>query len=303
MDDLGVDRAGAWLHLGAIFERQLDHAEHALACYRRAAELDPDCATARNAIAANLRARGEHAALVTLLEERLRRAPELEQRAIRVELAGLYALLGERGEAIARYEELRRELPGNLPLLRALEKLYDDARRVHELVDVLEAQAGLVDGARNLGRRSIGAWRSSGSSSSAGHDKAAECWQWLLSFDPACEEAYRRSSGSTAARATGAPPSTSTAATPPLVAPLERRAAAHRGGAHLRARSSRTPPAPSSSTARSRPIAPAPSTPCRRRSGSTSAPRTSARSWRCSSGAPIARRVRRAPSSTTAPPS
>ncbi|HEX4459395.1 MAG TPA: hypothetical protein VIA18_15555, partial [Polyangia bacterium] len=191
MDDLDAeDRANAWLHLGRIYERQLDHAEHALACYEHSLTLDPDCVAARNAVEATLRARGDHAALLTRLEERLMRAPELEQRAIRLELAGLYAQLGERGEAIGRYEALRRELPSELTILRALERLYDDARRVNDLVDVLETQAGLVDGARDraqLYRRLAIEWEEQLGRA----DKAAECWQWLLSFDAASDEAYR----------------------------------------------------------------------------------------------------------------
>jgi tetratricopeptide (TPR) repeat protein len=184
------DRADAWVYIGGLYEKRLGHPDQALACYRYAVDSDGDCAEARQRLEALLRARGEHAELVRMLEERLLRAPALEQRAVALELAALHAQLGDRQEAIHRYEELRAQLPGDLALLRALAPLYEAEGRVRELVAVLDAQAGLVEGARDraaLYRRMAVEWEQQLGDTA----KAEECLEWVLTFDPQCEDAYR----------------------------------------------------------------------------------------------------------------
>src|SRR4051812_16234486 len=103
------DHADAWVHVGTIYEQRLGHPEQAIRCYRLGVASDGRCPEARRRLEALLRARGEYAELVRLLEERAQAASEMERRGIAYELADLYAQLGNRKEAIARYEELRRE--------------------------------------------------------------------------------------------------------------------------------------------------------------------------------------------------
>ena len=184
------DQSDAWVHVGNIYEQRLGHPDQAMRCYRSGAASDGRCPEARRRLEALLRARGEYAELVRLLDERAVSAPELERRGIAYELADLYAQLGNRKEAIARYEELRREEPCDLLVLRALEALYRLDQRVHELLDVLEAQAGVVQGSRNLAdlyQRMAIEWEQQLGSNA----KAEECLEWVLHYDPAREQAFR----------------------------------------------------------------------------------------------------------------
>jgi tetratricopeptide (TPR) repeat protein len=184
-----ADRADAWVHIGALYQERLAHPDKALQCYRNALASDRRCPEARRCLEGLLRARGEYGELVRSLEEWVQEAPELERRAIAIELAGLYAQLGQRKEAIFRYEELRREAPGDLMVLTALDRLYQDEGQVHQLLEILEAQAEVVQGARNLAvlySRMAFQWEQQLGSNA----KAQECLEWVLSFDPTCEEAY-----------------------------------------------------------------------------------------------------------------
>jgi golgin subfamily B member 1 len=185
-----ADRADAWIHIGALYEQRLSHPDYALVCYRSAVSCDRASSEARRRLETLLRARGEFAELARLLADRLEAAPDLERHAIAVELAGLHARLNNREEAIARYEELRSEAPGDLEVLQALEDLYTRERRVHQLLEVLEAQASVVQGARDLARlyqRMATEWEQQLGST----EKAEECLEWVLHYDPNNEDAFR----------------------------------------------------------------------------------------------------------------
>src|SRR5262249_9764390 len=146
-----ADQADAWVHIGALSQDRLAHPEQALQCYRHALASDRRCPEARRCLEGLLRARGEYGELARLLEEWVQDPAGVERPPIGIELAGLYAQRGQRKEAIFRYEELRREAPGDLTVLTALDRLYQDEGQVHQLLEILEAQAEVVQGARNLG--------------------------------------------------------------------------------------------------------------------------------------------------------
>jgi tetratricopeptide (TPR) repeat protein len=173
-----AEAAGAWGELLPELRASLD-------------ELAPaERADARLHLEGVLRAQGREPELLRLLEERSNDASELEGRALRLEVAALYARLGDRHEAISRYEELRLDTPGDLAILRALEVLYVEEHRVRELLEVLEAQAGLLEGARDLAplyRRMAAEWEEQ----LGARAKAEECLELALSFDPQCKESYR----------------------------------------------------------------------------------------------------------------
>jgi len=177
------ERARLLCEAADVCERRLSDPARAIVLYRRALQVDPWFEKARLELEALLRRRGERAELARLLEDKLEGAPREEQPEIRRELAGLYAdALAQPARAIELYQELRAETPGDLEVLRALERLYEQAGRVAEHVDVLAAQAGVVESSReraDLYRRMAAEWKEQLGSSA----QAAECLEWLLTFD------------------------------------------------------------------------------------------------------------------------
>src|SRR5437764_1137998 len=111
------DRAGAWLRIARLYGDKLGHNEYGLTSLGEALK----------------RRRGERKELVAVLDEKAKRAEGEEGLAVRREVAELFAdRLGDRKNAIARYEALRTETPRDLHTLRALERLYQAEGRHEE---------------------------------------------------------------------------------------------------------------------------------------------------------------------------
>jgi tetratricopeptide (TPR) repeat protein len=98
--------------------------------------------------------------------------------------------LGNRGAAIARYEQLAADDPTDVPILRALERLYgEDGRHAH-LRDLLERRAQLARDDHErvaLYRRLALLW----SEVPDGAARAQAWWETLLAIEPEAEDALR----------------------------------------------------------------------------------------------------------------
>jgi golgin subfamily B member 1 len=184
------ERATMFVELAELHEVKNPDPGAALKAYRRALEVDPTNEQARMGIETLLRRKGEHGALLKFLDDRGQNAGSDDERyESRREAAHLCAMQGDRPEAIRRYEELRAEHPGDLEVLRELEKLYQDDGRIREYLDILQAQVGLVEDVREragLYRRMASDWEEKLGSRA----QAEECLEWLLTFDPNSEDAY-----------------------------------------------------------------------------------------------------------------
>ena len=98
--------------------------------------------------------------------------------------------LDDRAAAIARYEALVAESPGNLAVLKALDLLYEAEGRQVEYLENLERQADATDDVHEraaLYRRLALLWEDE----RGGALRAEQCWQTLLTIEPNAEDALR----------------------------------------------------------------------------------------------------------------
>jgi tetratricopeptide (TPR) repeat protein len=98
--------------------------------------------------------------------------------------------LDDRAGAIARYEALVTEAPGDLSVLRALDLLYEAEGRQVEYLENLARQADATDDRHEraaLYRRLALLWEDE----RGGALRAEQCWQTLLTIEPDAEDALR----------------------------------------------------------------------------------------------------------------
>ena len=183
--------AGRFVEQAEVLESRLGDGMQAVAAYQRALAADPLQHEARAALELALRKVGSWRELVRVLDERAAYAATDEARALKAEAAALFAdRLGDRKEAIARYEALAAEEPRELPTLRALERLYQADGQEREYIECLGRQADAVDSDREraaLYRRMASLWEEHPGAVA----RAEECLEKLLAIDPRSEDALR----------------------------------------------------------------------------------------------------------------
>lgn len=210
-------RAEVLVHLARMFEYEADDAPRALTALLAAYREDPTQADWHELSRVADHARGwddvvtEIGALGTLpARVRLELARKFERwadvvrvldelaasgaddaHALRLEAAELTAgKLDDRASAIARYEALVQETPGDLAVLRALDLLYEAEGRQVEYLTNLERQADATDDRHEraaLYRRLALLWEDE----RGGALRAEQCWQTLLTIEPDAEDALR----------------------------------------------------------------------------------------------------------------
>jgi tetratricopeptide (TPR) repeat protein len=183
--------AGRFVEQAEVLEARIGDAVQAAAAYRKALEKDALAHEARAALEQLLRRKGEWRELAAVLDERVKYATGEEERALRGEAAALFAdRLDDRKQAIARYEELAKDEPRDLVVLRALERLYVADGQEKEYIECLGRQAEAVESDREraaLYRRMASLWEELPGNSA----RAEECLEKLLSVDPRSEDALR----------------------------------------------------------------------------------------------------------------
>lgn len=190
-EDAPAKKAELFLEQADIYESRLSDGAQAVRCYQEALEADPSSNDARSALEALLRRRAEWKDLVKVLDDKARSLSGEESQAVKREIAELFAdKLSDRKTAIERYEALKAEVPGDLPTLRALERLYQSEERHEDYLHVLSAQADAVDSDREraaLYRRMAAEWQEH----PGGAEQAEECLEKLLALDARSEDAFR----------------------------------------------------------------------------------------------------------------
>jgi tetratricopeptide (TPR) repeat protein len=188
-------RAAARLHLerATLLER-LGDGEAAAAAARATLAADPSVIEAQALLERGARGRGDDLALAELVTARLVNADAEARPGLLRELAALALRLGDPSAAMAHLVELRALVPGDLGVLRELERLYQGAGRTVELVEVLAAQVGLVTdlAARAaLGARMATLWSEPLAATPGAAQRAAECLEWLLSWRGGDDDTFR----------------------------------------------------------------------------------------------------------------
>ena len=129
--------------------------------------------------------------VVRVLDElAARRAPRTRTRCASKPPSCRAGKLDDRAAAIARYEALVAEVPGDLGVLRALDLLYEAEGRQVEYLENLERQADATDDMHEraaLYRRLALLWEDE----RGGALRAEQCWQTLLTIEPDAEDALR----------------------------------------------------------------------------------------------------------------
>ncbi len=189
-DDAKV-KAELYIELGDLYENRLNDGAKAVSNYREAMAADPTAMAATMSLEALLRRRGEFQPLVELLEENVKRLSGDEARQVMLDIADLLGeKIGDRKGAITRYETLRKQTPGDLQILRALEKLYETEGKHDQYLATLadQAEAAQSDKERAALYRRLGAeWVDF----PGGGPRAAEFLEKLIALDPRSEDAFR----------------------------------------------------------------------------------------------------------------
>jgi tetratricopeptide (TPR) repeat protein len=186
-----MDRADAWWRLARLYHQRLGSVPRALECAAEALALEPGHRDAGKLQLDLLRKSARWEDLARVLAERAPAAGLEERTALRRELAQIYEhhLDDVRG-AIDQYQALQSELPGDLGVLRALDRLYARAGLVRAQLDVLSEQAGLLEDVRALAvvyQRMATLW----DENLGDPARAADCIEWALALGHPSDELQR----------------------------------------------------------------------------------------------------------------
>ncbi len=137
-----VDRAELWRQAGEVYETQLAEADNAIMAYEHILAIDQADLLAIEALERLFETFERWQELVDLLSVKANVVFDPEDVvAIRLRVAAVYEdRLGEPERAIAAYNEVLAVDQAHLDALAALERLYADADRWHDVLDVAEQQ-------------------------------------------------------------------------------------------------------------------------------------------------------------------
>jgi tetratricopeptide (TPR) repeat protein len=120
-----AQRSAIHTELGRLYEEQLADPLAAAACYQVAIDEDSLAAAPQRLLEELLARRGEHQALVGLLEHRLTTAFGAERRALLTRIADIYAdQLSDPAQAVLRYHDLLLDTPADTKLLWRMALLW-----------------------------------------------------------------------------------------------------------------------------------------------------------------------------------
>lgn len=176
-------RADACWRLARLYAQRMDLTHRALERASQALALEPAHGPAWKLRVDLLRKAGRWDELARALAERVPAAEPEERVALHRELARIHEHhLDDPAGAIEQYEALRAERPGDVGVLRALDRLYARAGRVRAQIDVLTAQAGLIEDVRALCavyQRMAALWENN----LGEPGRAADCIEWAVALD------------------------------------------------------------------------------------------------------------------------
>ena len=144
------NRAALLAELASYYDTQLGDAPRAIAAYRRLLEIDPSSSITVRRAGGALARLYEEAQQWKELRVMTRMLSEhaddgAERRALLARVAALdEEKLGDRASAIATWAEIVADQPADAGALHALERLYEQAEKWRELVDVLRQQIDIA---------------------------------------------------------------------------------------------------------------------------------------------------------------
>jgi tetratricopeptide (TPR) repeat protein len=171
------------MRLCDVCERGLGDVHRAEEACRRALAAGPANTAALARLERLIRARNDLPALLALVEDRIALTPLEQQTPLLHQAAELCEQMGRHVEAAGHYEELRSRSPGELLVLRALERLYGEMGRLRQQIAVLEELVGLVESKREhaaLHHKLATAWTELGEPA-----RAIASLEWQMAYDPA----------------------------------------------------------------------------------------------------------------------
>ena len=142
-----VRREALLAELASLFEGPLDEPDRAVAMQTKRLELDPSNTTVLDALERLYEAGGKWEALVEVLERKVDLTDDaLVQKALILRVATtLESRLSRVDDAIATYREALSRFGPAEDILVPLTRLYEQAERVHELLEVTELRADTAD--------------------------------------------------------------------------------------------------------------------------------------------------------------
>ncbi|MBP7288872.1 MAG: tetratricopeptide repeat protein [Nannocystaceae bacterium] len=140
-------QAETYLDLAETQEVRLGDVEGAVESYRRVLEIDSDSPTALDALSRLHEQRQDYGELVLALERRAAISEDPDERLRLRKHAGYVqeVNLADANAAIETYRAILSDEPGDLDALQSLERLYLNDARVHEYLEILEAQLDVTN--------------------------------------------------------------------------------------------------------------------------------------------------------------
>ncbi len=186
-------QADTYLDLAETQETRLGDTEGAVESYRRVLEIDSDSVTALDALMRLHEQRQEFADLVHVLDRRAAISEDPDER-LRLRKHAGYAQevnLGDAGAAVETYRAILADEPGDLDALQSLERLYLAGGRVHEYLEILEAQLDVTNDTE--GQVVVYEKMAHGLVTMANdRERAAEMLEKIVMLDPSREVTYQQ---------------------------------------------------------------------------------------------------------------
>ncbi|HEX8792162.1 MAG TPA: tetratricopeptide repeat protein [Polyangiaceae bacterium] len=172
-----------------IFEQKLGDPVRAKDLYAQVLAEDPGHARAAEGLARIAERTGDYKSLVEILERRVDARRGREKADALLKIAEVYEdHLNDLNEATRRYEAVLAIDDADLQALKGLDRIYNRGSKYRELLEVLERQAAIAATPRqkiNLYERMAGLH----DEEFLDHERAAECLEAILGFDPANDHA------------------------------------------------------------------------------------------------------------------
>jgi tetratricopeptide (TPR) repeat protein len=140
-------QAETYLALADVQETKLGDIEGAIESYRRVLEIDTDSIAALDALLRLHELRNDWVDLVNVLDRRAAISDDPDERLRLRKHAGYVqeVSLGDANAAIETYRSILADEPADMDALQSLERLYLNGNRVHEYLEILEAQLDVTN--------------------------------------------------------------------------------------------------------------------------------------------------------------
>ncbi|MBC8070019.1 MAG: tetratricopeptide repeat protein, partial [Deltaproteobacteria bacterium] len=187
------EQAETYLALAEVQEVKLGDIEGAVESYRRVLEIDSDSLVALDALIRLFEMRGDWLELVGVLDRRAAISDDPDDRLRLRKHAGYVqeVNLADANAAIETYRAILADEPGDFDALQSLERLYLNGARVHEYLEILEAELDVTNetgGQVAIYEKMAQALVTMANDS----ERAAEMLEKIIMLDPERDVTYRQ---------------------------------------------------------------------------------------------------------------